>query len=141
MTIDSERAYEAAAARIRRLSEAREGTPEAAERAELIAAVQEWKRRTSPRIQGDASSPGHFNTARRPGQPGEEAERRAGPNPRSDHPSGPHTPYEPDDPEGIAAEKHRWSPTGAGRPDDARPEPGAASRPSGTIRIVDLKRD
>lgn len=47
-----------------------------------------------------------YNTARRPGQPGEENENRAGPNPRSTHPTGPHAPYEADDPEGFAAEKH-----------------------------------
>ena len=75
--------------------------------AELVAAIQRWESRP---IQGDASSPGHFNTVPRPGQPGEQNEYRAGPNPRSGHPTGPHPPYEPDDPEGTAAEKHHGKP-------------------------------
>lgn len=51
-------------------------------------------------------TPAAFTTAPRPGQPGAHEQRRAGPNPRSTHPTGPHAPYEPDDPEGFAAGKH-----------------------------------
>ncbi|WP_126109201.1 MULTISPECIES: hypothetical protein [unclassified Bosea (in: a-proteobacteria)] len=51
-------------------------------------------------------TPAAFVTAQRPGQSGEQDQRRAGPNPRSAHPTGPHAPYEPDDPEGLAAGKH-----------------------------------
>jgi hypothetical protein len=52
-------------------------------------------------------TPAGFDTAPRPGQPGEQDQRRAGPNPRSPNPTGPHAPYEPDDREGLAAEKHQ----------------------------------
>ena len=52
------------------------------------------------------AAPGVFATAPRPGQSGAPEQRRAGPNPRSAHPTGPHAPYEPDDPEGLAAGKH-----------------------------------
>lgn len=51
-------------------------------------------------------TPAAFATAPRPGQSGAPEQRRAGPNPRSAHPTGPHAPYEPDDPEGLAACKH-----------------------------------
>ena len=51
-------------------------------------------------------TPASFTTAPRPGQSGADEQRRAGPNPRSAHPTGPHAPYEPDDPEGLAAGKH-----------------------------------
>lgn len=51
-------------------------------------------------------TPAAFVTAPRPGQSGAHEQRRAGPNPRSAHPTGPHAPYEPDDPEGFAAGKH-----------------------------------
>lgn len=51
-------------------------------------------------------TPASFATAPRPGQSGAPEQRRAGPNPRSTHPTGPHAPYEPDDPEGLAADKH-----------------------------------
>lgn len=51
-------------------------------------------------------TPAAFVTAQRPGQSGEQDQRRAGPNPRSAHPTGPHAPYEPDDPDGFAASKH-----------------------------------
>jgi len=51
-------------------------------------------------------TPAAFVTAPRPGQSGAQEQRRAGPNPRSPHPTGPHAPYEPDDPEGLAAGKH-----------------------------------
>jgi len=53
------------------------------------------------------STPAAFVTAPRPGQNGGPDERRPGPNPRSDHPTGPHAPYEADDPEGLAARKHQ----------------------------------
>ncbi|WP_186419609.1 hypothetical protein [Bosea sp. CS1GBMeth4] len=52
-------------------------------------------------------TPAAFATAPRPGQPGAQEQRRAGPNPRSAHPTGPHAPYEADDPEGLAAGKHQ----------------------------------
>lgn len=52
-------------------------------------------------------TPAAFATAPRPGQPGAQEQRRAGPNPLSAHPTGPHAPYEADDPEGLAAGKHQ----------------------------------
>lgn len=52
-------------------------------------------------------TPAAFATAPRPGQSGAHEQRRAGPNPRSAHPTGPHAPYEPDDPDGLAAGKHQ----------------------------------
>ena len=52
-------------------------------------------------------TPATFMTAPRPGQSGAHEQRRAGPNPRSAHPTGPHAPYEPADPEGLAASKHQ----------------------------------
>ncbi|WP_306224091.1 hypothetical protein [Bosea beijingensis] len=79
-------------------------------------------------------APAPYSTARRPGQPGEESENRAGPNPRSAHPTGPHAPYEPDDPEGLAAEKHHSEPV------QASDEAAAERKPSGTIRVVDLAK-
>ncbi len=82
----------------------------------------------------NTDAPAAYDTARRPGQPGEENESRAGPNPRSPHPTGPHAPYEPDDPEGLAAEKHRSGPMET--PDEETSE----RKPSGTIRIVDLAK-
>lgn len=54
-------------------------------------------------------TPAAFVTAPRPGQSGAHEQRRAGPNPRSAHPTGPHAPYEPGDPEGLAAGKHERS--------------------------------
>jgi hypothetical protein len=56
-------------------------------------------------------TPNAFTTAPRPGQSGAHEQRRAGPNPRSSHPTGPHAPYEPDDPEGFAAGKHQRNET------------------------------
>lgn len=79
-------------------------------------------------------APAAYSTARRPGQPGDETKNRAGPNPRSAHPTGPHAPYEPDDPEGLAAEKHRSEPV------EIRDEAAGEHKPSGTIRIVDLTK-
>lgn len=133
MKIDTIQAYEAARARMRQIAHAGEGTPEAAEMTELMAAVQAWEIRP---VQGGVSSPGQFNTAQRPGQPGEQNEHRAGPSPRSVHPSGPHPPYDADDPEGTAAEKHHGGPTPAPVP----MQDETARRTSGTIRIVDLKQ-
>ncbi|WP_293798778.1 hypothetical protein [uncultured Bosea sp.] len=77
-------------------------------------------------------APATYNTARRPGQPGEEGENRAGPNPRSMHPTGPHAPYEPDDPEGLAAEKHHSEPV------ELEDKTADTRKPSGTIKVVDL---
>lgn len=134
MRIATTQAYEEAAARIQRLADAKEGTPEARELADLVAAVQDWEARKSPLGEGDASAPGYFRTARHLGQPGDETELRAGPNPRSPHSTGPHPPFETQDPEGMAAEKHR--PKAA----DASSKGEPAERPSGTIRSVDLKR-
>ncbi|CAN7424165.1 hypothetical protein LJR090_003389 [Bosea sp. LjRoot90] len=51
-------------------------------------------------------TPAAFVTAQRPGQSGAQDQRRAGPNPRSAHQTGPHAPYELGDPEGLAAGKH-----------------------------------
>nr|WP_047578558.1 hypothetical protein [Methylobacterium sp. ZNC0032] len=79
-------------------------------------------------------APAAYNTARRPGQPGEEDENRAGPSPRSTHPTGPHAPYEADDPEGFAAEKHHPE-VGGGQQTAAQER-----KPSGTITIVDLDK-
>lgn len=53
-----------------------------------------------------SSAPGRFRTARRPGQSGEQDERRPGPSPISAHPTGPHAPYEGHEAEGTAAVKH-----------------------------------
>ncbi len=78
-------------------------------------------------------APAAYTTARRPGQPGEENENRAGPNPRSTHPTGPHAPYEKDDPEGFAAEKHH-SEVEVGQTE------AQERTPSGTITIVDLDK-
>lgn len=130
MRITTAQAYQEIAAKIQGLSGAKEGTSEAKELADLVAAAREWEHTSS---HGDVSAPGRFHTARRPGQPGNEAEHRAGPNPRSPHPTGPHPPYDPHDPEGTAAEKHD---SGGG---GTAPEGDPANRPSGTVRVVDLK--
>lgn len=78
-------------------------------------------------------APATYSTPQRPGQSGEESERRAGPNPRSAHPTGPHAPYEPHDTDGLAAEKHY---------SDRIDDPGIAEElkvaASGTIKVVDL---
>jgi hypothetical protein len=60
-------------------------------------------------------TPAAFATAPRPGQSGAPEQRRAGPNPRSPNPTGPHAPYEPDDPEGLAAGKHERAGTSGKR--------------------------
>ncbi|UZF90770.1 hypothetical protein [Bosea sp. NBC_00550] len=79
-------------------------------------------------------TPAGYSTARRPGQPGEENEHRAGPNPRSAHPTGPHAPYEPRDSEGLAAEKHHSGTVEIGGGEVPEREP------SGTIKVIDLKK-
>jgi hypothetical protein len=127
MVITSTAAYEAAKARIHQLTDAKEGSTEAAELAGLGATVKDWEDR---QLTGAVSAPGHFETPRRPGQPGGEGESRAGPNPRSRHESGPHHTYEASDPEDAAAEKHVAST--ASHPDPAE----AATRPSGNIRTI-----
>ncbi|TAJ26679.1 hypothetical protein [Bosea sp. (in: a-proteobacteria)] len=57
-------------------------------------------------LAGNSDAPREIDTPRRPGQPGEEAERRPGPNPRSPYPTGPNPPYDPADHGGSAAGKH-----------------------------------
>lgn len=79
-------------------------------------------------------APAAYGPARRPGQPGDQNESRAGPNPRSAHPTGPHAPYEPQDPEGLAAGKHHSQPV------EMQAEASDDRKPSGTIRIVDLAK-
>lgn len=80
-------------------------------------------------------APATYKTARRPGQPGEQTEHRAGPNPRSAHPTGPHAPYDPNDPDGLAAEKHY---------SETAPDPAVVderkSAPSDTIKIIDTSK-
>lgn len=61
---------------------------------------------TTQRDDRPTDAPAAYRTARRPGQPGEEQEYRAGPSPLSENATGPHAPYEPQDPEGLAAGKH-----------------------------------
>ncbi len=57
-------------------------------------------------LAGNSDAPREIDTPRRPGQPGEQTERRAGPNPRSPNPTGPNPPYDPSDLGGLAANKH-----------------------------------
>lgn len=130
MRITTPQAYTEAAARIQSLSDAPEGSQQAVELAELVAAVRHWETRKSSLGVGDASAPGNTHTAQRAGQPGAEDEHRAGPNPRSPNPTGPHPPFEENDTEGLAAEKHTAAPAETSR--DATP----ADWPSGTIRLV-----
>lgn len=78
---------------------------------------------------------GALDTPRRPGQPGEETQHRAGPNPRSVNPTGPHAPYEAEDPNGLAAEKHVRDAVDS--PDD---EPIAGKERGHGIAFVDLSR-
>jgi hypothetical protein len=127
MAIAFTAAYEATKARIHQLADAIEGSTEADELAGLVATVKDWEDR---QLTGAASAPGHFDTPRRPGQPGEEGASRAGTNPRSRHASGPHPPYEANDLEGAAAEKHVTST--ASHRDSAE----AATHPSGNIRTI-----
>lgn len=130
MRITTLQAYAEAASRIHTLSDAPEGSEQAVELAELVAAVRHWEARKSSLGVGDASAPGNTHTAQRAGQPGAEDELRAGPNPRSPNPTGPHPPFEESDTEGLAAEKHIAAPAEGSR--DTKP----ADRPSGTIRLV-----
>lgn len=53
----------------------------------------------------ESASPGRHETPRHPGQPGEQKQRRPGPSPNSEHPTGPHAPYEGYESEGAAAIK------------------------------------
>lgn len=61
-------------------------------------------------------APAQYRTPRRPGQSGEQSERRAGASPLSDHPTGAHPPYEAADVDGLVAGKHVKS--------DAEPDHG-----------------
>ncbi len=126
VNIESIAAYEAAAAKIHQLADAREGSPEAAELAALVEAVKDWEERGQGA--GATSAPGNYKTPARPGQPGNEREERQGPNPRSAHSSGPHPPYDVNDQEGAAAEKH------AAGASDHQESAAPANRPSGNIR-------
>lgn len=69
-----------------------------------------------------SSSPASYETARRPGQPGNQNERRPGPSPHSGHPTGPHAPFGADDTEGAAAIKHDAE--GQYAKSRAKPNPG-----------------
>lgn len=69
-----------------------------------------------------SSSTGGYETAPRPGQPGNQNERRPGPSPRSDHPTGPNAPYTADDSDGPAAIKHDAQ--GQYAKSQAKPNPG-----------------
>ena len=51
-------------------------------------------------------APAEIETPQRRGQSGAPEQKRPGPSPLSPNPTGPHAPYEPDDPEGLAAGKH-----------------------------------
>lgn len=53
-------------------------------------------------------TPSAYDPPRRPGQPGEQDQRRPGPDPASAHPAGPNPPYERDrsDDSSAAAIKH-----------------------------------
>jgi len=75
-----------------------------------------------------------YRTARRPGQSGQETERRAGPSPLSSNPTGPHAPYEPEDPEGLAAAKHVREGKAAASP--AEPPTGKSGLQSENFKIL-----
>jgi hypothetical protein len=62
-------------------------------------------------------APAQYRTPQRPGQSGEQAERRDGASPLSDNPTGPHPPYDVDDPSGLAAGKHQKPNTKSGHRD------------------------
>lgn len=126
VNIDSIGAYEAAAAKIHQLADAREGSPEAAELAVLIAAVRNWEERGQ--AAEAAPSPGNYKTPARPGQPGNEREGRQGPSPRSARSSGPHPPYDVNDREGAATEKHDAATS------DHQDAPVPDDRPNGNVR-------
>lgn len=81
-------------------------------------------------------APAPYRTARRPGQSGEASEQRPGPSPLSGNATGPHAPYEADDPEGLAAGKHVR--------EDHVPEPVPTSQPKKGLEsenIVILGKD
>lgn len=65
-------------------------------------------------------APAAYRTAQRPGQSGAPEQRRNGPSPLSQHPTGPHAPFEEHESDGAAAIKH-------GRQGEA-PQPGGSSR-------------
>ena len=69
-----------------------------------------------------SGSPGRHETPRRPGQPGEQDLRRAGPSPELQHPTGPHAPYEGYESERAAAIKHDAA--GQYAKPNAKPNPG-----------------
>lgn len=71
-----------------------------------------------------SGSPGRHETPRRPGQPGEQDQRRAGPSPESQHPTGPHAPYEGYESDGAAAIKHET----AGQNAEANAQPNQPTR-------------
>lgn len=81
----------------------------------------------------NTDAPAAYATPQRGSQPGTQSENRAGPNPRSLHETGPHAPYDPNDREGVAAEKHH-----SDRADLSADVPSHAS--SATIKIVDLSK-
>ena len=103
--------YAEARLRIRRLSDAPKGTPQAGELEDLVAAIRDWEdsHRSAAKalLRGAVSSPGRFSTPCRPGQSGEQEQRRPGPSPTSPHATGPHAPYEHDNFGSLAAYKHR----------------------------------
>lgn len=74
-------------------------------------------------------APAGYKTPQRPGQSGEQDERRAGPSPLSSNPTGPHAPYEADDPEGLAAAKHVRAP-------EQQTKPKAEKTPSGNFSVI-----
>lgn len=59
-----------------------------------------------PTVVPVSGSPGRYKTSQRPGQPGNQDERQAGPSPLSRHPTGPHAPYQGYELDGSAAIKH-----------------------------------
>lgn len=61
---------------------------------------------TTPDKSRVTDAPAEIDTPHRPGQSGAQEQKRPGPSPLSPNPTGPHAPYEPDDPEGFAAGKH-----------------------------------
>ena len=60
-------------------------------------------------------APAAYRTPQRPGQSGAQEQQRAGPNPHSGHPTGPHAPYDEGDTDGFAAVKN----TGRSEPECA----------------------
>ncbi|AMJ62431.1 hypothetical protein [Bosea sp. PAMC 26642] len=74
---------------------------------------------TDPIGKPPTDAPATYRTPQRPGQTGAQEQRRAGPNPLSTHATGPHAPYEKDDPDGFAAVKN----AGPGEPEAAKAPP------------------